>query len=280
MSVTVEGGRSSLPETAAAPVPAHPIGRVSGSQLGPQWTGERRGIRARARGRSVRFLLPLPASPGHALSVLIVGFAVEGTTEAYQFLVRGSLVSGPLEYYATLTTTILGFYLMFLGLREWHAFHPKPLPKGSVPGKLPRPYFGLALTIGAVGMTAALNLALGSGPTGGAPFWVAWPVGGVVVLAFGRFFFGLREEAQLLGSASGNALGWAAFAWSLGVATFAGLVVGDSTFQLLTELATNWVALIASLGPVVVAMSPLFVTYALMIGAYWSTRRKTRFGSR
>jgi hypothetical protein len=54
----------------------------------------------------------------------------------------------------------------------------------------------------------------------------------------------------------------------LGVATVAGLVLGERTHLLLTELYTSWVALVASFSPVVVAMSALFVSYALLIGAF------------
>ncbi len=228
------------------------------------------------RGRFARSLLPSPVSAAHGLSVLLAGFAVEGTTEVYQFLARGDLVQGPLEYYTTLATTLLGFYLMFLGLREWHAFHPKPARRTTMPRKRPWPRFALALWLGGIAMTAVLSTFLSGGGGAAAPFWIAWPVGGAVVLAFGNFFFGLRSEAKPLGSPSSEALGWTAFAWSLGVATVAGLEVGDRALLLLTEFVTNWVALIASIGPIVVAMSPLFVTYALMIGTFWPGLRKQR----
>ena len=231
------------------------------------------------RGRSVRFLLPAPASAGHGLSVLLLGFVVEGATEVYQFLARGNLVQGPLEYYTTLTTTIFGFFLMFLGLREWHAFHPKPARTKRVPAGRPWPWFGLTLWTGGTVMTAVLSLAPGVGGTGGTPLWIVWPVGGLVVLAFGSFFFGLRKEAEVRGSRSGNALGWVAFAWSLGVATVAGLVVGDRALELVVQFATNWVALVASVGPIVVAMSPLCVTYALMIGAFWPALNRAKNGA-
>lgn len=231
-----------------------------------------------ARGRSARLLLPSPVSTAHAGSVLILGFAVEGATEVYQFLQRGNLVNGPLEYYTTLGTTIFGFYLMFLGLREWHAFHPKPVRRKPVPPKRRWPWVGLAFWTGGTAMTAVWSIALGGGGAEAAPFWIAWPVGGVVVLVFGTFFFGLRKEAQLLGSSWRNVLGWAAFTWSLGVATFSGLVVGNQALLLLTEFVTNWVALVAAVGPIFVAMSPMFVTYALMIGGFWPALRKQRNG--
>jgi hypothetical protein len=228
------------------------------------------------RARAVRWVLPEPISARHAVVVLLLGFGMEGGTELYQLLNRGDLVQGPLEYYATLATTIFGFYLMFRGLREWHAFYPR-LKRVTRPDA-PRawPWFGLALWVGGTLATALVSLAWGFGGTGGSPVWVAWPVGGVVVFAFGNFFFGLRQEAQRQDSPYGGYLGGAAFLWSLGVATVAGAVVGELSVQLLTEFVTNWVALIASVGPIVVAMSPLFVTYALMISAFWPALRSGR----
>jgi hypothetical protein len=219
-------------------------------------------------GRIARRLLPPPVSSVHAVAVLILGFAVEGATEVYQFVARGNLTQGPVEYYLTLATTILGFYLMFLGLREWHAFHPRTPRPVPASGKRAWPWFGLSLWAGGTAMTALAAVVLDVGATGATPFWVAWPVGGIVVLAFGNFFFGLRRAAHLRGSSWGDVLGWTAFAWSLGVAAIAGLVVGDRALLLLAEFVTNWVSLIASIGPIVVAMSPLFVAYALMVGAF------------
>jgi hypothetical protein len=226
-----------------------------------------------ARGRGARIVLPDPVSARHAISTIILGFAVEGGTEAYQYLARGNLAQGPLVYYTTLATTILGFYLMFLGFREWNAFYPKPQPTGEGPPKVRRRWFLFALWAGGTGATALLSLALESGGVGYAPFWIAWPVGGLLVLAFGDFFFGLRKLAMRWGSAPGNVLGWVAFVWSLAIGTVAGLAVGDRVTILLFEFVSNWVALVASLAPIVVAMSPLAVTYALLICAYWPARR-------
>jgi hypothetical protein len=280
MNPTVEGGPTRGPEMRNVRPPAVPEEDRPRPERASEGSDPRRGRRPVLRGRTFRYLLPAPVSADHALSVLLGGFALEGGTEVYQFLARGNLVQGPLEYYATLATTILGFYLMFLGLREWHAFYPKPMKRIAAASKRPWPWFGLALWIAGTGMTGALSVSLGGGGAGAAPFWIAWPVGGVVVLAFGDFFFGLRKEAQRLGSPLGNALAWTAFIWSLGVATIAGRVVGDLSVQLLTEFVTSWVALIASVGPIVVAMSPLFVTYALMISAFWPVLRAPGDGAR
>jgi hypothetical protein len=278
------------------------------------------------RRRSVPYFLPAPVSSGHALSVLLAGFLVEGATEAYQFVQRTTLGLGWPEYYTTLATTILGFYLMFLGLREWRIFHPRPVRRRAVPWRLIQLFSAAGVSIGSwVGLHSAwlrrkylipwmigvatatvvlvvatvmvdrgdalprkrgwpvLSLTLWGGGTaatavlivgeggltgGSTPIWLAAPVGGIVVLAFGQFFYGLQREARPFGSPLGRALGWAGFGWSLGVATIAGYVVGERAVLLLTEFFSNWGALIVSVAPIVVAMSPLFVSYALMVGAF------------
>lgn len=221
-----------------------------------------------SRGLAARLLLPEPVSAAHGRVFLLLGFVTEGATEAFQFLERGDLVQGPIVYYTTLATTLLGFYLMFLGLRERRAF---PAPPGrTVPVAPGRPGLplGLALGVGGTAATLALVALLGGGG-GGSPLWIVGPVGGLVVLALGRFFLGLRKESYRPGAPWRNLLGWAASGWSLGVAVIAGWVVGERTVRLLGELVSNWVQLVASVGPFVVAMSPLCVTYALLVGAFW-----------
>jgi hypothetical protein len=283
--------------------------------------------------RRLRFLLPTPVSREHALLVFILGFVVEGATEGYQFAARGSLSQGWVVYYGTLATTILGFYFMFLGAREWAAFRPRPRRRRTVPWGLvalvanailsmtlwigrhsrwirrryllawmigvlaaaavyvvatralerpkkalrPRrrtPWLELAMVGGGTGTTLALGIMLGPPPPNMAPLWIVGPVGGLIVLAFGNFFLGLRRLVQPLGPRWSQLLGWAAFVWSLGVATVAGLVVGERAIVLLVEFGTNWVALIASVAPIVLAMSPLFITYGLLSGAFWLGRRE------
>jgi hypothetical protein len=277
------------------------------------------------------------ASSVRAIGVLIVGFTAEGATEAFQFLERGHLAQGPLVYYLTLATTILGFYLMFLGLREWQASRPRRRRRIRIPWLLiqllanaslsislwlgrhfrrfrrkhfwpwtlsvlastgavvvatervsrpPKaapsrriPWTGLALWSGGTAATALLSIGLGPAGVGPTPDWIAWPVGGVVVLAFGNFFLGLRKLAAPLGSTLGAAAGWAAFVWSLGVASVAGLVIGNRALQLVVEFFTNWSALIASIAPIVVAMSPLFVTYGLLVAAFGTVVRQLQVES-
>jgi hypothetical protein len=290
-----------------------------------------------ARHSPRRWFLPAPVSEAHALSVLLLGFAVEGATEGSQLLLRGSLDQSWLVYYITLATTVGGFYLIFLGIREWRAYRPRPVRRKRIPWRLiqllasagaqigswiglhsrrirrkfllpwilgmiattvvlviatvkvdqqdaaPRgyrwPWFHLTLWAGGTAATAIVSIVPGTAVMGSAPLWIAAPVGGLLVLLLGSFFNGLRKEARSAESDLSTFLGWAGFAWSLGVATIAGYAIGERVIVLLTELVSNWVALVQSAAPIVVALSPLFVSYALVGGAFWPLLQTLRRGS-
>jgi hypothetical protein len=239
------------------------------ADVGPRGAEVVASLPARAQGgRAARFLLARPVSEPHAVSVLLLGFSAEGATELVQFAERARLAQGPLEYYVTLVTTILGFYLMFLGLKEWRSFHPRATGRPSISARRRTTRFRVELWAGGTIAGAAVALGLDGGGAWNVMDWVAWPIAGLVVLAFGDFFFGLRARAHRARPTSWNALGWLAFGWSMGVGVWAGLAVGERTVLLLSEFVTNWVALIASAAPIVVAMSPLFVAYGLIAGAF------------
>jgi hypothetical protein len=235
--------------------------------------GKVRSISQNARWRF--FGIPAVPSSRHSLSLLIAGFLVEGGTEVYQFIERGNLSQGWIEYYASLGTTILGFYLMFLGLREWTASHQRAARVPHPPSGPGRPWSALALWAAGTVTTAALDLAFPNLGPDAAPAWIAWPVGGLVVLGFGDFFLKLRSIARTIGPRLGDALGSIAFLWSLGVATLAGLLVGERVVALLTEFVTDWGRLVVSLAPVVIAISPLAVTYGLLSVAFLLARNNS-----
>jgi hypothetical protein len=145
----------------------------------------------------------------------------------------------------------------------------------TVRASRPIPWKGLTFFAGGTGSCAALSLVLGGAGTGGSPFWVAWPVGGLIVLALGNFFLGLRNLVRPAGTRVGGALAWGAFIWSLGVATVTGLAVGQHAVQLLVEFATDWAALFTSAAPILADLATLFVSYALLTVVYFEARRET-----
>jgi hypothetical protein len=277
-------------------------------------------------------VLPPPVSSVHAAGILMLGFGFEAGTEAFQLLDRSGLGAGWIVYGATLGATIFGFYLMFLGLREWHHFHPRPRRPRTVPWLLlqllanafvsigvwvgyhsrrvrrryylpwagamlaglatwavatvmidrapartrPRPVPWRTLLLLAVGtlLTAIVGRFLVPGVSGSSPLWAAWPVGGIFVVLIGRFFLDLRAEVLPWVSKAEDRLALLAVGWSIAVAALAGWNLGERIGLLLNEFVSNWVALIASAAPIVVALSPLCGTYVLLMVVYGSARRR------
>lgn len=127
------------------------------------------------------------------------------------------------------------------------------------------PYEALALFGGGTAATAALNLELGGVGAGGVPFVIAWMVGGLLVLLVGGFFRGLEKLVRPLGGRLGPPLARVASAWAILTSVVAGLVLGERSLPLLYDFFTNWTALVALVAPLVVALSPLFVAYGLLI---------------
>jgi hypothetical protein len=236
----------------------------------------------RARGGRLRtWLVPAAISEAHALAASAAGFLVEGGTELYQYAARGHLSSGPWwVYYLTLATTILGFYLMWRGLREWRILHSpdpdrrrRPVGMHSDPASegrpaRPRRWEAPLLFAGGTIATAGWGLTFGSGGTSSVPAPVVWLIGGVVVLAIGGFFLSLARLVWPFTGPLGRSIAIAAALWSLGTSVVAGFVIGRLTWTLLEELVTSWSALVTSLAPFVVAIAPLFVTYGGLTGVY------------
>lgn len=223
-----------------------------------------------------RILVPPTVSDRHAIAALVLFFLMEGLTEVYQILTTiGSVRSAPLGYYLSIVLTVVGFYFLWRGLHEWGQLHPRARRVG--PRKISRVTVGLLL--GGIGATAVLNVALGNVGGGNSPALLSWVVSGVLVLAVGAFFLRLREMVAPLGDRSGRALGWAAFVWSLGVSTIAGLTLGQGIVGLFIDFFTNWPQLILGLAPFIFAIAPLFVTYGLMSITYADAYRRASSAS-
>jgi len=171
-----------------------------------------------------RLLVPQVTSERHAMRALVVGFLMEAATEIYQLLTTvGSLHGDPLGYYVGLGITVFGFYFLWRGMHEWNRLNPRPVRTG----RRPVPWAAVSMLVGGLVATALLNIILGTVGGGDSPPPLAWVVGGVMVVAFGSFFLALRRMVAPLQNPTGRVLGWAAFAWSLGVSTIAGLALGQ-----------------------------------------------------
>ncbi len=199
-----------------------------------------------------------------ALLAFLVGFAVEGATEAYQLLAAGYLHQGWIGfYYLGLATTGAGFYLIYRGRHEWTELHRR-----SVRHSHRFLWAAVALFAGATVAIAGLGTLIGGTATVGPPLWVGWVAGGLVTLALGNFFLSLVLVVYRLVGRWGRTLAVAAFAWALGVAVLTGSIVSDGFLTLFHEFLTNPLGLVVSFAPLAFVMAPLFVAYFLFVGAY------------
>lgn len=224
-----------------------------------------------------RWLVPLITSERHAIRALVVGFLLEAITEIYQLVTTiGSVRTTPIGYYASLGLTLVGFYFLWRGLHEWNRLHPRPVRVGE----RRTPWGAISMLVGGIVAVSLLDIGRGTVGGGDTPPLLAWVVGGVMVLAFGSFFLTLRRMVAPMQSPTGRALGWAAFAWSLGVSTVAGLAIGHVIVGLFVDFFTNWTTLILALAPFVFAIAPLFVTYLLLSIGYADALRNGPGGER
>ncbi len=205
-----------------------------------------------------------------ALATFVVGFLIEGGTELYQYVSYGPNHPGPVElYYLGLATTVLGFYFMYRARHEWTKPHHRNVRRGHQ-----LLWIALGIFLGAVLAIAILGSATNGGRSAATPAVLAWPVGGLVALAFGNFFLGLALLVDGLAGPVGRSFAWAGFLWSLGVAVLTGLHVGDQFSQLLLQFVSNPLGLVASFGPIAFVIAPLFVSYFLYSAAYLEAYRR------
>jgi hypothetical protein len=205
-----------------------------------------------------------------ALWTFLVGFIVEGGTEAYQFASFGRSVWIGF-YYVGLATTGVGFYLMYRGRQEWTEIHRRSVRRGHQFLRT-----ALVMFIGAVAAIAVLGWLAGPSGRAGPPPVVVWVVGGLVALSFGNFFLSLVILVERLVTLVGRVISWVAFAWSLGVSVLTGYSVGNHFLILLHQFVTNPLGLIVSFAPLAFTIAPLFVAYFLFAAAYLDALRHLR----
>lgn len=210
------------------------------------------------------------------MRALVAGFLLEALTEIYQILTSvGSVRTNPYGYYLSLGLAIVGFYFLWRGLHEWGRLHPL----SARPARSGARWVPLSMLGGGILATSSLNLALGTVGAGDTPPLLAWVVGGIMVLAIGAFFLRLREIVAPLQGTAGQSLGWAAFAWSLGASTIAGLALGQTIVGLFIDFFTNWQEMFVALAPFIFGIAPLFIAYALLSLGYLDAYRRSSRGA-
>lgn len=195
-----------------------------------------------------------------SLTILSVGFAVEGGGEVYSLLTAGSFLPGAsLLFLLPALVTLLGLLFLLVGRHEWDELHRARVRRANM-------IFGLSLLAGVVaGVDLALLVAY---PMIGAPLW-AEVVFGAAVGAFLLGTFGTYAQLvfHLVTRPSKVAL-VAAILWALVVSIFIAQTLAADLPNLLGTIEAHSFSIDYLISPVVYLASFMFVSYFLLLGAY------------
>jgi hypothetical protein len=195
-----------------------------------------------------------------SLTILSVGFAVEGAAELYSFLSRGAFRPGvTILFILPVAMTLAGLLFVWVGQHEWNELHRTRVRQAHL-------VFGLSL-LGAVvaGAVAAVLLAY---PFLGSPLWARIAFGAAVgSLVLGTFITYALLVFHLVPVRS-KALLLASLGWALVVAGLVGAAVGSNLSAILAIAAHRDFTVPTFVGPVDSFASYLFVSYFLLLAGY------------
>jgi len=195
-----------------------------------------------------------------SLTVLSIGFAIEGAGEAYSVLAHGALLPATsLVFFASTIVTVLGLLFLFLGRHEWNELHRSRVARTNV-------IFALSLLGGIV---AAVEVAfLTVYPGTGSPVWAEVLFGAALgSLVLGTFVTYVHLVFHLVRLPSKVVL-VASVIWAFVVAAYVGQVLGGDLPSILRAVQTRSLTVANLLAPVDYLASYLFVSYFLLLAAY------------
>jgi hypothetical protein len=195
-----------------------------------------------------------------SLSILTVGFAVEGAGGAYSVLGGRSLV--PMTSFLLLlpvTMTLVGLLFLAIGRHEWGEVHEARVHRSNV-------IFGLSLLAGVVAATEAGALA--AYPSFGIPLWAVLLFGAATgSFLLGTFVTYAHLVFHMVTTPSKVAL-VASAVWALAISTFIGETLAADLPSIVGLIEARSFALEGLASPVGYLASFLFVSYFLLLGAY------------
>jgi hypothetical protein len=195
-----------------------------------------------------------------SLTILSVGFAVEGAGELYSLLTAGSFLPGAsLLFLLPSIVTLLGLLFLLIGRHEWDDVHRARVRRANL-------IFGSSLLAGVVagGLLAVLVVY----PTIGAPLW-AEVVFGAAIGAFllGTFVTYAQLVFHLVTRPSKAALVASAL-WALVISIFVAQTLAADLPDLLATIGAHSFSVDYLISPVDYLASFLFVSYFLLLTAY------------
>ncbi len=200
-----------------------------------------------------------------SLTILSLGFAIEGGAELYSFASRGSYRPGVnVLFVLPVAVTLAGLLFVWIGQHEWNALHRSRVRRAHL-------VFGLSL-LGAVVAAAVVGLLLAR-PALGVPDWSRGLFGAAVgSLVLGTFVTYALLVFHLVPRPS-KALLIASLAWALLVAGFVGGSMAANLPTVLHLVASRSFTVPSFLAPVDSLASYLFVSYFLLLAAYVDAHR-------
>jgi hypothetical protein len=195
-----------------------------------------------------------------SLTILSVGFAIEGAGEAYSLLSSGAFLPGTsLVFLASTVVTLLGLLFLFLGRHEWNELHHARAARTNR-------IFGLSLLGGFIAAAEVAVLAVYPGY--GVPLWSEILFGAALgSLILGTFVTYAYLVFHLVRQPS-RAVLVAAALWALIVSAYIGRVLAGDLPVILAAIASRSLTVDHLLAPVDYLASYLFVSYFLLFAAY------------
>ena len=195
-----------------------------------------------------------------SLTILSVGFAIEGGGEAYSLLSSGAFLPGTsLVFLASTVVTLLGLLFLFLGRHEWNELHRARAARTNQ-------IFGLSLLGGVIaGVEVAFLLVY---PGYGTPWWTQLLFGAALgSLVLGTFVTYAYLVFHLVRRPSRMVLVAAAL-WALLVSAYIGRILAGDLPTILAAISNRSLTVDHLLAPVDYLASYLFVSYFLLFAAY------------
>lgn len=195
-----------------------------------------------------------------SLTILSLGFVIEGAGEAYSLLSSGAFLPGTsLVFLASTVVTLLGLLFLFLGRHEWNEIHRSRAARTNQ-------IFGASL---AGGVIAAIEVGmLAYYPSIGTPLWAEVLFGAALAsLILGTFVTYAYLVFHLVRTPSRIVL-VASSLWALAVSAYIGRVLAGDLPTILAAIAARSLTVEGLLSPIDYLASYLFISYFLLFAAY------------
>ena len=205
-----------------------------------------------------------------SLTILSLGFAIEGASDLYSFLTHGQYRPGASILFALpVAMTVVGLLFVWIGRHEWNELHHQRVRHAHRA-------FALSILGGVVagGVVGLLYVV----PTLGVPLWAEILFGaGAGSLVLGTFVTYVLLVFHLVGRPSQAVLG-ASIAWSLLVSGLVGSVLAGHLGSIMDLARTHRSTVPGFVNPIDALASYLFVSYFLLFAAYFEAHLRVAGG--